>query len=96
MDLLLRDRLRKAATLAAAQLTPRLPLLGSLPLPAPPLLLPVPGRGLLPAAEALEALAPPLAPGEQVYLQQLTELAASVLGEGGRGGGERGRGRGGH
>ncbi|GLC69551.1 hypothetical protein PLESTF_000846400 [Pleodorina starrii] len=80
LDLLLRDRLRKAYTLAAAQLTPRLPLLGSLPalLPPPPVF--VPGRGLMAVGAAVEMMAPPLEQGEQVYLQQLTELAASVLG----------------
>ncbi len=31
--------------------------------------------------EAIDLLAPPLDQSEQVYLQQLTELTASVLGE---------------
>lgn len=35
--------------------------------------------------ELVEKLAPPLEPSEQVYLQQLTDLAVSVTGaEGGR------------
>ncbi|GIL78183.1 hypothetical protein Vretifemale_7622 [Volvox reticuliferus] len=79
LDLLLRDRLRKAYSLAAASLTPRLPFLGSLPAPPPPPLY-LPGRGLVPMQQAVDLLAPPLEQGEQVYLQQLTELAASVLG----------------
>ncbi|GLI63329.1 hypothetical protein VaNZ11_006246 [Volvox africanus] len=79
LDLLLRDRLRKAYSLAAASLTPRLPFIGSLPAPPPPPLY-VPGRGLVPVQQVVDLLAPPLDPGEQVYLQQLTELAASVLG----------------
>ncbi|KAG2430848.1 hypothetical protein HXX76_009822 [Chlamydomonas incerta] len=78
-DLLLRDRLRKAYNLASASFTPRLPFIGSLPLPPPPPVW-VPGKGLVPLSQAVELLAPPLEPGEQVYLQQLTELAASVLG----------------
>ncbi|GFR44520.1 hypothetical protein Agub_g5787, partial [Astrephomene gubernaculifera] len=123
LDLLLRDRLRKAAALAEAALTPRLPGLGllgrllpglmGLPLPplapaagvqggvqqqqqqqqsssqlssapsaswslAPPVWLP--GRGLLPLGRAVEELAPPLGQEEQVYLQQLSELAGGVLG----------------
>ncbi|KAG2445070.1 hypothetical protein HYH02_008937 [Chlamydomonas schloesseri] len=82
LDLLLRDRLRKAYNLASASLTPRLPFIGSLPaalMPPPPPVW-VPGKGLLPVGQAVELLAPPLEPSEQVYLQQLTELAASVLG----------------
>ncbi|KAG2496070.1 hypothetical protein HYH03_005989 [Edaphochlamys debaryana] len=79
LDLLARDRSRKAFTLLSAQLTPRLPFFGSLPAPPPPPLW-LPGRGLLPLAEALDLLAPPLSTEEQVYLQQLTDLAASVLG----------------
>ncbi|EFJ46283.1 hypothetical protein VOLCADRAFT_105641 [Volvox carteri f. nagariensis] len=79
LDLLLRDRLRKAFNLATATLTPRLPFLGSLPAPPPPPLY-VPGRGLVAVSQVVDLLAPPLEPGEQVYLQQLTELAAGVLG----------------
>lgn len=80
-DLFLRDRLRRAATAAAGAFSrPRLPLplglggllpsLPSLPLPAgfsPPV--PVPGRGLMPAQQLVDELAPPLSRGEEVYLQ---------------------------
>lgn len=91
-DLVLRDRLRRAATSAAASLSrPRLPLpfgLGSLlpPLPALPLPagfsppVPVPGRGLLPASQLVDELAPPLSQTEEVYLQTILELAAGLLG----------------
>ncbi|GAB4820938.1 hypothetical protein N2152v2_007984 [Parachlorella kessleri] len=79
LDLFLRDRLRRAAA-GAAGFAPRLPLLG-LALPAPPAPpVPVPGRGLLPARQVVEALAPPLSQPEEVYLQSLLELAAGLLG----------------
>ncbi|KAL4853737.1 hypothetical protein ACK3TF_005338 [Chlorella vulgaris] len=91
-DLFLRDRLRRAATAAAGAFSrPRLPLplglggllpsLPSLPLPAgfsPPV--PVPGRGLMPAQQLVDELAPPLSRGEEVYLQTIVELAAGLLG----------------
>jgi len=51
------------------------------PLPAPPLPpVLVPGLGLLPAPRALDLLAPPLAPEEAVYLNQLLELTAALTG----------------
>jgi hypothetical protein len=79
-DLLLRDRLRRAAA-AAPSLLPRLPfgLSAALPpLPAP--LLPVPGRGFLPAQQLVDELAPALSQSEEVYLQTIVELAAGLLG----------------
>lgn len=79
-DLLLRDRSRKAFALAAARLAPRLPFLPfALPAPPPPPVF-VPGRGFMGPQEAIDLLAPPLDQSEQVYLQQLTDLTASVLG----------------
>jgi hypothetical protein len=82
-DLFLRDRLRRAAAAAAAAFArPRLPLplppglsglaptLPALPLPpgfSPPV--PVPGRGLMPAQQLVDELAPPLSQPEEVYLQ---------------------------
>lgn len=79
-DLLLRDRLRRAAA-GVSTLAPRLPFFGTLPLPRlPALLLPVPGRGLLPAGQLVDELAPALSQPEEVYLKTLTELAASLLG----------------
>ena len=89
LDLFLRDRLRRTAA-SAATLLPRLPgplgalLPGAAALPAafagfsPPV--PVPGRGLLPASQLVEELAPPLSQPEAIYLQTLVELAASLLG----------------
>lgn len=71
-DLLLRDRLRRAAAAAPSLLPrPRLPFgLGALPLPPlPPPPVPVPGRGLVPAQVLVEQLAPPLSQPEEVYLQ---------------------------
>jgi hypothetical protein len=47
--------------------------------PLPPLL--VPGLGFMPVPEALDLLAPPLAPEEGVFLNSLTELTASLTGE---------------
>eukprot|EP00887_Chlorella_sp_A99_P000183 scaffold13.g183.t1 len=88
LDLFLRDRLRRAAAAAPALLRPRLPLplplAGALPLPAlpappaPPV--PVPGRGWVPPRQLVAELAPPLSQPEEVYLQQVVELAAGLLG----------------
>lgn len=79
LDLLLRDRLRRAAA-NVATLTPRLPFLQlPLPLPPPPPV-PVPGRGLMPAQQLIDQLAPPLSQPEEVYLRTLVELAAGLLG----------------
>ena len=80
LDLLLRDRLRRAADGAASALTPRLPFLGSLSSLLPPPVVPVPGRGLLPASQLVEELAPPLTQPEEIYLQSFVELAAGLLG----------------
>lgn len=89
LDLFLRDRLRRTAA-SAATLLPRLPgplgmlVPGASALPAafagfsPPV--PVPGRGLLPASQLVEELAPPLSQPDAIYLQTLVELAASLLG----------------
>ncbi|MEW5317369.1 MAG: hypothetical protein WDW38_008671 [Sanguina aurantia] len=78
-DLLLRDRTRRSVA-ALPSFAPRLPFFGALPLPpAPPLYLP--GIGFKAVAEAVDLLAPPLTASEQVYLQSLTELGASLLGE---------------
>ena len=81
-DLLARDRLRRAYSQLPALLTPRLPLLGPLPLPAlpaPPL--PVPGLGLVPARQFVDTVAPPLSRAEEVYLRSVSELGASTLGD---------------
>lgn len=65
---------------ALPSFAPRLPFFGALPLPpAPPLYLP--GIGFKAVAEVVDLLAPPLTASEQVYLQSLTELGASLLGE---------------
>ena len=83
VDLLARDQLRRAYTSLPALLTPRLPLLGPLPLPAlpaPPVL--VPGVGFMPAAGFVEAVAPPLSQPEAVYLQSLRQMSVSMFGEG--------------
>lgn len=78
-DLLLRDRTRRSVA-ALPAFAPRLPFFGALPLPpAPPIYLP--GIGFKAVAEAVDILAPPLTASEQVYLQSLTELGASLLGE---------------
>lgn len=82
-DLLLRDRLRKAvARLRAAAQPPRLPFpfpFPALPAPPPPPIF-VPGRGFLSLDVVVDELAPALNDEEQVYLQSLTELTASLLG----------------
>ena len=46
--------------------------------PLPPIF--VPGMGLMPVPQALELLAPPLAPEEGIYLNQLLELTAALTG----------------
>ncbi len=82
-DLFLRDRIRRAAASTAAAFSrPRLPLplppglaafAPALPLPqlpagfSPPVYLP--GRGLVPAQQVVDEVAPPLSQPEEVYLQ---------------------------
>ncbi|GAX80969.1 hypothetical protein CEUSTIGMA_g8404.t1 [Chlamydomonas eustigma] len=79
LDLLLRDRVRKLYNVTLPALVPRLPFFGAIPTPPlPPLL--VPGLGFMPVPEALDLLAPPLAPEEGVFLNSLTELSASLTG----------------
>lgn len=77
-DLLLRDRLRRAATAAATLGPRRLPLplglgglLPALPALSPALLppVPVPGRGFMAPQQLIDELAPPLNQSEEVYLQ---------------------------
>ena len=46
--------------------------------PLPPIL--VPGVGLLAVPQALDLLAPPLAPEEGIYLNSLMELTAALTG----------------
>ncbi|PSC74696.1 alanine-glyoxylate transaminase [Micractinium conductrix] len=88
-DLLLRDRLRRAATAAATLGPRRLPLplglgglLPALPALSPALLppVPVPGRGFMAPQQLIDELAPPLNQSEEVYLQTIVELAAGLLG----------------
>ena len=77
-DLLVRDQLRRAYARLPA-LAPRLPLLGALPtLPPPPVL--VPGRGFMSMGQVVEAVAPELDRSEEVYLQSVLQLIASVSG----------------
>lgn len=67
LDLLLRDRLRKAFALSMAQLQPRLPLFGALPAPpAPPV--PVPGKGLMGASDFVDEFFPKLTDEQEVLL----------------------------
>jgi hypothetical protein len=61
-------------------LAPRLPFLPALPTPPPPPVY-VPGRGFMDLQTFLNTVAPPLARTEEIYLQSLTELARSQLGE---------------
>ena len=61
-------------------LIPRLPFLPALPSPPPPPVL-VPGRGLIGLQEVVDAAAPALSAAEEIYLQSLTELLRSQLGE---------------
>lgn len=80
IDLLLRDRLRRAYA-ALGTMGPRLPFVGALPLPGPASLpVPVPGVGLLSAEDLVTVLAPELTQSEEIYLQSLSELLASVAG----------------
>lgn len=79
IDLYARDRGRKSLAQLEAVLTPRLPFLGALPAPPPPPLF-VPGLGLVPPRDLVEKLLPPLSPEDQVYLESLIGLAATVLG----------------
>lgn len=79
LDLFLRDRGHKAFDALEAALTPRLPFLGALP--APPMLpVLVPGLGLVPPRELAEKLLPSLTVEEQVYLEAVVGVAATVLG----------------
>lgn len=67
LDLLLRDRLRKAYSLSMAQLQPRLPLIGALPTPpAPPVF--VPGKGMMGAEAFVDAFFPKLTDEQEVLL----------------------------
>ena len=61
-------------------LVPRLPFLRALPTPPPPPVY-VPGRGFMDLQSFVNTVAPPLARTEEIYLQSLTELARSQLGE---------------
>jgi len=88
LDLLGRDRVRRAApgvgtnppaALRLPRLLPFLPAVPPLPLPPPPPV-PVPGLGLLPFVEAVDRLCPPLSQDEEVYAQTLVELGAGLLG----------------
>ena len=85
LDLLLRDRLRRAFNSLPSMLAPRLPLFGPLPMPpAGPLLglLPVfvPGLGFKSAQDMLALVAPTLDQGEEVHLQSLIELVTGLAG----------------
>ena len=81
LDLLARDRLRRAYG-ALPSLAPRLPFIGSLPMPPMPPI-PVPGKGFMAVADLVDALGPPLDAREGVYLQSAAALADAVAGEGG-------------
>jgi hypothetical protein len=81
LDLLGRDRLRRAYG-ALPALAPRLPFVGSLPLPPlPPV--PVPGIGFMALSDLVDALGPALDAREGIYLQSAAALADAVAGEGG-------------
>ena len=85
LDLLLRDRLRRAFNSLPTMLAPRVPLFGPLPMPpAGPLLglLPVfvPGLGVRSAQDILALVAPALDQGEEVHLQSLIELVTGLAG----------------
>ncbi len=79
LDLLLRDRLRRAwSTLPT--LAPRLPFLGPLPLPKlPPVA--IPGMVVMELDEFIDVLAPPLDATESIHLATITELFATLVGE---------------
>ena len=90
LDLLGRDSVRRAAPGVGANppptlrlprppLLPFLPQLPALPLPPPPPVF-LPGLGLVPFAEAVDRLCPPLTQDEEVYAQTLVELGAGLLG----------------
>ena len=82
LDYYTRDRLQRAYN-NLPSLAPRLPFLGPLPLPLPPLsALPVfvPGLGVQPVQQLVQRLAPRLAQTEEVYLQSLLEVSAGLLG----------------
>jgi len=79
LDLFMRDRGRKALDLLEATLTPRLPFFGALPAPPPPPLL-VPGLGFLSQSDFKARLLPELTIEEQVHLESVVGLAASVAG----------------
>lgn len=79
LDLLLRDRARKAYVLARANLQPRLPFVGTLPAPPlPPVL--VPGRGLMPVQEFVDLFFPRLTDEQEVLLDTQLELLGAILG----------------
>ena len=78
LDLWARDALRRAYGSLPA-LAPRLPFIGSLPMPPPPPLL-VPGLGLDSLKELVDRLGPELDRREEIYLQSATQLAQAALG----------------
>lgn len=85
LDLLLRDRLRRAFNSLPSMLAPRVPLFGPLPMPPAeqllgPLPVFVPGLGLRSAQDVLARVAPPLDQGEEVHLQSLLELVTGLAG----------------
>ena len=78
LDLWARDALRRAYGSLPA-LAPRLPFIGSLPMPPPPPLL-VPGLGFVSLKELVDRLGPELDRREEIYLQSATQLAQAALG----------------
>jgi len=78
LDLWARDALRRAYGSLPA-LAPRLPFIGTLPMPPPPPLL-VPGLGLVSLKELVDRLGPELDRREEIYLQSATQLAQAALG----------------
>ena len=80
LDLWARDTLRRAYGSLPA-LAPRLPFIGTLPMPPPPPLL-VPGLGIVSLKELVDRLGPELDRSEEIYLQSATQLAQAALGGG--------------
>jgi len=60
-------------------LAPRLPFIGTLPMPPPPPLI-VPGLGLVSLKDLVDRLGPELDRREEIYLQSATQLAQAALG----------------
>lgn len=79
LDLLLRDRLRKAYVLSRANMQPRLPFIGTLPAPAPPPV-PVPGKGFVPLDMFVDTFLPKLSDEQEVLLDTQLELVGVILG----------------